>query len=119
MKRKDLADNEKLDILKRLIETPRPSQEVVAEETHHRKAKIGAVPEEFRAMAWEKAQAFCNNDQHILSLRDDYVERKIAEAKDYEETIKSIPSTLKHDLGLPPFPVTHTYMKNGHWVMEF
>lgn len=39
--------------------------------------------------------------------------------RDYEETVKSIGDNLRHDLGLPPFPSTHMYMKDGHWVYEF
>jgi len=39
--------------------------------------------------------------------------------RDYEATVKSIGDNLRHDLGLPSFPSTHTYMKDGHWVKEF
>jgi len=81
MKRKDLSDGEKLDILQRLAQTPRPSQELVAEETHHRKEKIGGVLKEFNSIAWEVAQAFCGNDERVLGLREDYLERKVIKAK--------------------------------------
>jgi len=77
-KRKDLSDNESLAILRRLAQTPRPSQEIVAEETRHRKAKIGEVLKKYLDMTWEEAKAFCGNDQHILRLRKDYVVRRVA-----------------------------------------
>lgn len=81
-KRKDLSDNESLDILRRLTQTPRPSQEIVAEETHHRKAKIGEVLKKYLDMTWEEAKAFCGNDQHILGLRKDYVVMRVTEERE-------------------------------------
>ncbi len=39
--------------------------------------------------------------------------------RDYEETAKSIGDNLRHDLGLPPFPRTYVYMKDGCWHYEF
>lgn len=79
MKRKELTDAEKLRILELLCSGK--NQEVVAEETHHRKAKIGAVLREFKEDAWERAKAFCGKNKRLLSLRDDYVDRMEAEAK--------------------------------------
>lgn len=116
MKRKGLTDSEKLHILRRLADTPRPSQEVVAEEVRHRKEKIGKTLQEFQSMTWENAQTFCGDDQHILALRDDYADRKIAEGKDYEATLRSNEMQLRHELSLPTI---YHYIKDGHSVMEF
>jgi NhaP-type Na+/H+ and K+/H+ antiporter len=83
-----LTDSEKLQILRCLTEIPRKSQEVIAEEIHHRKTKIGEVLNEFKCMSWEKAKAFCSNEQHILALRDDYVEMRVIQAKEYDEKLR-------------------------------
>ena len=95
MKRKLLSDSEKLYILKRLADIPRPSQEVVAEETHHRKTKIEDVLNKFKEMDWEKAKAFCGNDKHILALREDYLDKRIAEEK--EARIKAEVAAVKQE----------------------
>ncbi len=116
MKKKTIADSEKLEILRFLSLVPKISQEKVAVETHHRKAKIGGVLKELKSLDWEGAKAFCGNDQRILRLRDDYFERKKAEATDQEETLKAIENNLRHELGLPSF---NAYMKDGVWINEF
>ena len=90
MKRKMLTDSEKLQILGCLAKIPRKSQEVIAEEIHHRKTKIGEVLKEFKRKSWEEAKAFCSNDQHILALRDDYVQMKVIEAKEYDDKIRLV-----------------------------
>lgn len=93
MKRKELNDAEKLRILQ-LLHSGK-SQAVVAEETRHRKAKIGEVLREFKKDSWERAKAFCSEHKHLLSLRDDYVDRMEAEAKLQKESI----ITLRQGLG--------------------
>ena len=116
MKKKTITDSEKLEILRLLSQVPKMSQEKVAAETHHRKAKIGGVLKEFKSLDWEGAKAFCGNDQRILGLREDNFERKKAEARDQEETQKALETNLRHELGLPSF---NTYMKDGVWINEF
>ena len=91
------------------------SQENVAEEVHHRKTKIEDVLREFKALDWEKAKAFCGNDQRILGLREDYFERKVEEAGDEEETIRALQEQMRSGLGPPPFI---SYKKGGVWVNE-
>ena len=88
MKRQDLSDAEKIRILELLCSGK--SQEVVAEETRHRKAKIGAVLREFKENAWERAKAFCGENKRLLSLRDDYVDRMEAEAKLQNESTPAL-----------------------------
>ncbi len=117
MKHSELADTEKVYILGRLAEMPKPSQEEIAEETHHRKAKIGEVLRKFKDMGWEDAKALCDNDQHVLRLREDYVERKIAENKPCEAVVMANITHLRHELGLPQ--IYYTYDKDGHAGMEF
>ncbi len=110
-----LTNNEKLEVLRLLSQVPKMSQEKVAAETHHRKAKIGGALKEFRSLDWESAKAFCGNDQSILRLREDYLERKVAEASDQEETIKALQENMRYELGVPPFI---SYKKNGVWINE-
>lgn len=80
MPKKEFTYAQKLAILSRLAQTPKPSQEVVAEEIHCRKKKVSEVLKEFRSMTWDKASAFCGGDEHILALRPDYVDQKLQEA---------------------------------------
>ena len=115
-KGKILTDNEKLEILRLLSQVPKLSQENVAVETHHRKAKIGGVLKEFKSLDWECAKAFCDNDQNILRLREDCLERKVAEASGQEETIKALQENMRYELSVPSFI---TYKKDGVWVSEF
>ena len=115
-KKKILTDIEKLEVLRLLSQAPKMSQENVAAETHHRKAKIGGVLKEFKSLDWESAKAFCDNDQNILRLREDYLQRKVAEASDQEETLKAFQESLRHELGLPSII---TYKKGGVWMTEF
>ena len=100
MKRKDLTDGEKGGILERLAQIPRPSQELVAEETHHGKLKIGRALKEFYSLTWEEACALCNNNQRILALRPDYIDRKIVEPEELEQMWDNI-TTLRMEQGLP------------------
>lgn len=100
MKRKELSNAEKLAILKLLAQTPREPQEAIAEKTHHRKQKIVEVLKEFKKLSWEEAKAFCNNNQHILGLREDYIDRKTVEAEELEEMWDNI-TTLRMEQGLP------------------
>ena len=112
MKRKDLTDGEKRGILERLAQIPRPSQELVAEETHHGKLKIGRALKEFYSLTWEEACALCNNNQRILALRPDYIaqrtlelqkdyiDRKIVEPEELEQMWDNI-TTLRMEQGLP------------------
>lgn len=116
MKVKVLTDGEKLEILRLLSQVPKLSQENVAIETRHRKAKIGGVLKEFKSLDWDKAKAFCGNDKDILGLREDCLERKMAEARDQEETLKALQNNLRHELGSPSF---NTHMKDGVWINEF
>jgi len=116
MKEKTITDSEKLEILRFLSQVPKMSQEKVAVETHHRKAKIGGVLKEFKSLDWEGAKAFCGNDQRLLGLRDDHFEKKMVEEREREETLKALETNLRHELGLPSF---NAYMKDGVWINEF
>ena len=80
MPKKEFTDAQKLAMLHRLAQTPRPSQEVVAEELHCRKQKVSEVLKEFRSMSWDEASAFCSGDEYILALRPDYVDHRVREA---------------------------------------
>lgn len=80
MPKKEFTFAQKLAILSRLAQTPKPSQEEVAEEIHCRKKKISEVLKEFRSMTWEEANALCGGDEHILALRPDYVDQRVREA---------------------------------------
>jgi len=80
MPKKEFTFAQKLAVLSRLAQTPKPSQEVVAEEIHCRKQKVSEVLKEFRNMTWEEAKALCGEDEHILALRPDYVDQKVREA---------------------------------------
>ena len=101
MPKTNLSDAEKLAILELLAQTPKKSQEAVAEETHHRKAKISEILKEFRNMPWEDAKAFCGGRDKILALRPDYLDKKVAEAKLEEERIRANIMQIKHEAGLP------------------
>jgi hypothetical protein len=116
MRRKGLTDNEKLEILRLLGQKPKMSQEKVAAETHHRKAKIGETLKEFKFLSWEKTKAFCENDQSMLRLRDDYIEKVELNQKDKEDTIRAIQENLRSELGAPGF-ISHK--KDGIWINEF
>lgn len=115
-KKKILVDSEKMKILRLRCHSSGMSQEEIAAETHHRKLTIGRVLKEFKSLDWESAKAFCDNDQSILRLREDYLERKVAEGSDQEETIKALQENIRHELGVPPFI---SYKKNGVWYNEF
>ncbi|MBA7656209.1 hypothetical protein ES703_64124 [subsurface metagenome] len=81
MPKKEFTYAQKLAILRRLSQTPKPSQEVVAEELHCRKKKVSEVLKEFRSMTWDEANALCGGDERILALRPDYVDQKVQKAK--------------------------------------
>jgi hypothetical protein len=116
MRRKRSIGNEDLEILRLLSQVPRPSQEKVAAETHRRKAKIGETLREFKSISWEGAKAFCENNQSILRLRDDYTEKVKADQRGQEEAIRELQLNLRNELGAPTFI---TYKKDGIWVSEF
>ncbi len=80
MPKKEFTYAQKLAILRRLAQTPKPSQEVVAEEIQCRKKRVSEVLKEFRSMTWDEANALCGGDEHILALRPDYVDQKVQEA---------------------------------------
>ena len=80
MRKREFTYAQKLAILRRLADAPKPSQEVVGEEVHCAKRKIGEVLKEFRGMPWEEAKALCGGDERVLALRPDYVEQRIREA---------------------------------------
>lgn len=110
MKKKDLTDAEKLRILELLY--LRRAQEEVAEETHHRKAKIGEVLREFKEDSWERAKALCSEHKHLLSLRDDYVDRMEAEANLEKENIRKSIRALRQGLA-----VQEAYsILRGEWI---
>lgn len=101
MPKTNLFDAERLAILELLAQTPKKSQEVVAEETHHRKAKISEILKEFRNMPWEDAKTLCGGRENILMLRNDYLDKKVAEAKLEEEYIRANIMQIRHEAGLP------------------
>ena len=101
MPKTNLFDAEKLAILELLAQTPRKSQETIAEETHHRKAKISGILKEFRNMLWEDAKAFCGGRENILALRNDYVDKKVVEAEMQEQYTRANTMQTRHGVGLP------------------
>ena len=101
MPKTNLFDAEKLAILELLAQTPKKSQETIAEETHHRKAKISEILKEFRNMPWEDAKAFCGRRENILALRNDYVDKKVAEAEMQEQYTRANIMQIRHEAGLP------------------
>ncbi len=82
MKRSELTDSEKLKILE--LKADSKSYDYILAEggIHHRKEKAIKVVRWFAEdLSWEEAKAFCNNNQKILALRDDFLEQKMAEAE--------------------------------------
>ena len=95
-----MSDAEKLAILELLAQTPKKSQEVIAEEIHRRKARISKTLNEFRNMPWEEAKALCGGREQLLALRPDYVEKKLAEAKRDEDWLRVNIQAERHGAGL-------------------
>jgi tRNA 2-selenouridine synthase SelU len=99
MKPSELTDSEKLRILE--LKAGGKSYDAIVLEVPHRKSKVIEVVKCFRSLPWEKAKSYCDNGQRVLALRKDYVERKTAEDKQREKTLKENIMHLRHELGLP------------------
>ncbi len=109
MPKENLSDAEKVAILELLAQTPKKSQ--VAAETHHGKAKISQVLNEFRNMPWREARVFCAGRENLLALRPDYVEKKLAEM---EECLRANIMAIRHEAGLRLLYIN----KDGTSVLE-
>ena len=117
MKPSELTDSEKLKVLELKADGESYDYIVTGGGIHHRREKaIECVKWFTEALSWDEAKAYSGNNQKMLGLRADYFGKKIAEARDYEETIKSNMMQLRHEVGLP---YVYHYMKDGHSVMEF
>ncbi len=82
MKRSELTHSEILKVLE--LRADGKSYDCILAEggIHHRREKVIEVVRWFAEdLSWEEAKAFCNNNQKILTLRDDFLEQKMAEAE--------------------------------------
>lgn len=99
MKPSELTDSEKLRILE--LKASGKSYDAIVLEVQHRKSKVIEIVKCFKSLPWENAKVYCDNDQKVLALRKDYFERKAAEDRHREDTLKANIMHLRHELGLP------------------
>lgn len=78
---------------------PMPWEEV-AETTHHSRTTVFAVWKWFVALPWEGAQALVEQDEQILRLRPDYLERMSAKKEEREPAVDEV--RLKEHYGGAP-----------------
>jgi len=92
MKSRELTDSEKLKILE--LRADRKIYDDIVAEVHHRRSNIIKVVKWFtQQLDWYEAEAYCGNNQKVLALREDYLDRRIAEER--EARVKAEEATAK------------------------